>query len=58
MMSVTRLRILDSLVALQIDDKLSILERVQRYITSDHELHRLFTTKLIADAAEVRITHH
>lgn len=42
----------DALSALVIDDTLSLIERVQRYINSEHDLHRLFTTKLLADAAE------
>ena len=39
-----------------IDDTLSLIERVQRYINSEHDLHRLFTTKLLTDAAEVRFS--
>jgi hypothetical protein len=44
----------DPTSALVIDDSLSLVERVQRYIGSEHDLHRLFTTKLLGDAAEVR----
>jgi hypothetical protein len=38
--------------ALAIDDSLSLIERIQRYMPSEHDLHRLFTTKLMPDAAE------
>ena len=41
--------------ALVIDDSLSLIERVQRYMPSEHDLHRLFTTKLMPDAAEASL---
>lgn len=36
--------------ALHVDDSLSPMERWHRYITSPHELHRLFTVKMLTDA--------
>lgn len=40
----------DSSAVLYVDDSLTALERWHRYITSPHELHRLFTVKLLEDA--------
>ena len=38
--------------ALSIDDSLSLIERVERYTKSEHDLHRLFVTKMMPDAAQ------